>query len=304
MRKAKYFVLFLILLVFQVSCSSVSSIFSVIAVSQPTQIDPTETLPYLTNTPVISTPTSVVELTSTPVTEITGPEEIVITIEPTLSTHTRVLEKGFAQVTPVDQWLAKSWNITKTSIVVQPNPASIDVPAFVSSVTTGQTGSLVGVSVPGIFQFNVIQQPGGDSSYISTESDIVTQYMAPLQSGVTGLIAHNTSQYAGGSFSLVAPGHEVVLVYGDGTTKTFVVAHTMEFIAKEPYSEYSNFVYYKGTSRDNRYAINSELSYSQLYNWVYTGNHVTLQTCIEGQMPDGTWNASWGRLFILAYPKE
>lgn len=105
--------------------------------------------------------------------------------------------------------------------------------------------------------------------------------------GTVGLLAHN--YLAGASFQSIERGDEIILIYGDGRTQTFLVEDIQRYQALQPFSPYSNF-------RD--LDTDAVLTAEQLFNKVYRGDfHLTLQTCIEHE-----GNLSWGRLFIIAKP--
>ena len=80
-------------------------------------------------------------------------------------------------------------------------------------------------------------------------------------------------------------------MYGDGHTEHFVVQEVLKYQALQPNSPYSSF---KNISKDE------VLSAEQMFKRVYFGDrHVAFQTCIEAE-----GNLSWGRLFVIATPKE
>jgi hypothetical protein len=93
------------------------------------------------------------------------------------------------------------------------------------------------------------------------------------------------------SFSRLALGQEVRLVYGDGTVKYFVIKQILRFQALDPESVSSSF---RNLDR------NEILPAGEMFNRIYVGEHrLVFQTCIEAQ-----GNVSWGRLFVVALPKE
>lgn len=103
------------------------------------------------------------------------------------------------------------------------------------------------------------------------------------------MLAHNYA--AGSEFSKLAMDHKVVVVYGDGTMKEFVVTKIVKYQALQPNSVNSNFLDIE---------TNEKLSASALFKKVYGGKpHLTLQTCIaQGN------EMSWGRLFVIAEPVQ
>lgn len=81
------------------------------------------------------------------------------------------------------------------------------------------------------------------------------------------------------------------MIYGDGHVEHYVVREVLKYQALQPYSPYSSF---RNLARDE------VLTAEQMFKRVYFGDHhLTFQTCIEAE-----GNLSWGRLFIIAVPKE
>ena len=81
------------------------------------------------------------------------------------------------------------------------------------------------------------------------------------------------------------------MVYGDGKTQSFVVKNILRFQALQPQSFSSPF-----RNLDRKETISA----AELFNRVYVGErYVVFQTRI-----DANGDASWGRLFVLAIPKE
>jgi hypothetical protein len=131
----------------------------------------------------------------------------------------------------------------------------------------------------------VVQQPDGNSGFVSKNPAVATQFGMAAQYGNIGLLAHNT--LAGKSFSNINRGDRIVLVYGDGRIESFVADSIQRYQALDPLNPSSQF-------KD----IETQISYTaeELFNNVYRGEyHITLQTCI-----DANGNSSWGRLFIVA----
>lgn len=160
---------------------------------------------------------------------------------------------------------------------------------FSKSVQDGQKDVLRGVYADKVLAFPIVQQPSGNAAYVSNTDGKVTQFGMASQFGNIGLLAHN--HLAGKSFSQLAVGQEIRLVYGDARIEYFVVKEVLKFRALQPTSVYSSF---KNLDKDET------LTAEQMFKRVYTGDrHVTFQTCIEanGQL-------SWGRLFVIAVPKD
>jgi hypothetical protein len=158
---------------------------------------------------------------------------------------------------------------------------------LIDSVFNGQAEQVVGVYVADVLGMPVVQQPEGDSNYISSSTNTATQFSAATLFGSTGLLAHNTK--AGSQFFNLEIGQEAVLVFGDGNTRSYRIESIRRFQALEPTNPYSDFV----DLSDNR-----TLSANDLFLETYGVNdRLVFQTCIA---QDG-FN-SWGRIFIIAEP--
>jgi hypothetical protein len=160
---------------------------------------------------------------------------------------------------------------------------------FVKPVENNNVNGLFGVYVPEVLALPIVQQPEGDTGYVSRDDKQATQFATASQYGNIGLLAHN--YLSGKFFSNLAVGQEVRLVYGDGKVEYFVITAVLHFQALEPGSQWSSF-----RSLDN----NEVLSAEQMFIRAYAGNrHITFQTCIAAG-----GNSSWGRLFVIATPKS
>ncbi len=158
---------------------------------------------------------------------------------------------------------------------------------FITSVNNGDANALRGVYVQGVLAYPIIQQPSSSAGFVSMESNVVTQFNMAAQAGNVGLLAHN--YLAGKSFSTLAVGNIVTLVYGDGHIEQFEITQIYQYQALSPLSPTSKF-----KNLNTKVIITAE----ELFNLVYRGDrHVTFQTCIEG-----AGESSWGRLFVIAEP--
>ena len=168
---------------------------------------------------------------------------------------------------------------------------AVTLPAFVDfsrSVQNGDAGTLGGVYVADVFALPIVQQPTSSPAFVSSSDGVVTQFGMASQYGNIGLLAHN--HLSGKSFSQLAVGQEVRLVYGDGKVEVFVITEVLRYQALQPTSPYSAF---RNQDKDET------LSAEQMFKRVYLGDHhITFQTCINAN-----GNSSWGRLFIIAVPK-
>lgn len=176
------------------------------------------------------------------------------------------------------------FNPTSASAIAGSN---ISFSEFSRSVQNGQANVLTGVYVSNVMALPVVQQPYGNTGYVSNNDGEITQFRMASQFGNTGLLAHN--YLSGKSFTELAIGQEVRLVYGDGRVEYFVITEVLRFQALQPNSPYSSF---RNLDKDET------LSVEEMFKRVYFGDHhVTFQTCIE---KDG--ELSWGRLFVIAIP--
>ena len=158
---------------------------------------------------------------------------------------------------------------------------------FSRPVESGEAGVVRSVYIEEL-ALPIVQQPAGNTNYVSTKDGEVTQFSAVSQYGNIGLLAHN--YLSGKSFSRLAIGQEVSLTYSDGQIEYFTVTEILRYQALQPGSPYSSF----------KNLINEDeiLSTGDMFNRVYLGDHhITFQTCINAN-----GNSSWGRLFIVATP--
>lgn len=159
---------------------------------------------------------------------------------------------------------------------------------FSQAVHNGKKDTLGGVYVQNVLALPIVQQPAGNSGYVSNNDAQVTQFAMASQYGNVGLLAHN--YLSGKVFSQLAVGQEVRLIYGDGKVEYFIVTEVLQYQALQPNSQWSSF-------RDLK--DNTILTAEQMFKRVYTGDrHITFQTCI---FAEGI--SSWGRLFVVAVPK-
>ena len=160
---------------------------------------------------------------------------------------------------------------------------------FDKSVQNGQGNVLRGVYVPGVLALPIVQQPTIDPFYVSNRNGELTQFSLVSQYGNTGLLAHNT--LSGKLFSQLSNGQEVRLIYGDGRIAYYVIESVLRFQALQPDSTSSSF---RNLDR------NEIISAGSMFNRAYMGGRrVVFQTCITANA-----NSSWGRLFVVAFPKE
>jgi hypothetical protein len=160
---------------------------------------------------------------------------------------------------------------------------------FVQEVLTGDGEMITGVYVEGVLALRVVQQPYQNMAFVSNEEGTATQFQSATRFGVIGLLAHN---YLSGRYFLnLSPGHEILLVFGDGQYRRYRVSGITDFERLTFNDVNSNF-------RD--LSTQSVISSVELFNRFYRGdNTLTLQTCLEG---DGY--TSWGVRMVSAEPVE
>lgn len=155
--------------------------------------------------------------------------------------------------------------------------------------TTGDGDLLRGVYVADVLDLPVVQQPVDKPYYVSDRDGETTQFSMVSQYGNIGLLAHNT--LSGKYFSKLNVGQEVRLNYEDGRTEYFVIKQILRFQALEPDSVASSF---RNLDR------NETISAVEMFNRAYVGERrLVFQTCIAAK-----GNASWGRLFVVATPRD
>jgi hypothetical protein len=180
-------------------------------------------------------------------------------------------------------------NLDSTQAIADPSGALPGFADFSRSVQNGDAKVLRGVYVPDVLALPVVQQPADRPYYVSNRDGEATQFGMASQYGNIGLLAHNTR--SGKFFSRLSIGQQVRLVYGDGRVEDFVVANILRFKATAPESVSSSF---RNLDR------NETLSAGEMFNRAYVGERrLVFQTCIEAN-----GNSSWGRLFIIALPKQ
>lgn len=158
---------------------------------------------------------------------------------------------------------------------------------FAESVINGQADQVVGVYVPGVFALPVLQQPGGQASYVSDQDNTVTQFSSVNGYGSIGLLAHN--YLSGERFFELEEGQEVIILHGDGHQDGYRINRIDRYQALTPTSVYSDFIDMADTTQ-------TVITAGDLFNRIYTKpDQVVFQTCIAAN-----GDPSWGRIFISA----
>lgn len=164
------------------------------------------------------------------------------------------------------------------------------VDKFSATVVNGNARQVVGLFSEDTFAYQITQQPTGNPAFVSTMSDVVTQFSTASLYGSIGLVAHNN--LAGARFFDLSVGDRVVLVYGDGTKLTYEITEIDEFQALSPYSPYSDFVDLSNPEK----ILSASGLFLKMYN---PDGRLVMQTCIAQNGVD-----SWGRLFVVAEQVE
>jgi hypothetical protein len=148
---------------------------------------------------------------------------------------------------------------------------------------------LRGVHVEDVLDLPIVQQPADQPYYVSDRRGEVTEFSLVEKYGSIGLLAHNT--LSGKTFSQLAVGQTIHLIYQNGREDDFVVTQVLHFQALQPDSITSSF---RNLHEDET------LTATEMFNRAYVGgNRLVFQTCIAAE-----GNASWGRLFVIAMPRE
>jgi hypothetical protein len=158
---------------------------------------------------------------------------------------------------------------------------------FIEQVSNGVRGDLVGIFVEDVLALPVVQQPAGDTLYVSRDLGNVTQFESARLNGVVGLLAHN--YLSGELFYRLELSQVVNLVHGVGHVTRYLIEDIQRFEKLEGDFYSSNYV---------NLETGEVLTTPELFRQMYTGNDkVTFQTCIKN---GSDW--SWGRIFIIATP--
>jgi hypothetical protein len=157
---------------------------------------------------------------------------------------------------------------------------------FINGVKNGLADDLVGVYVPGVLAFPIVNQPAGNYGFVSSEKDVVTLFGLAMKNNAIGLLAHNN--LAGKDFNKLLPVMRVILIYGNGRIKSFSINDVKYFHALEPYNPYSDF--------EDVENLGVWLTAEDVYNQIYGGSdRLIFQTCIAAN-----GEPAWGRVFVTA----
>lgn len=170
------------------------------------------------------------------------------------------------------------------SLVVESSDSSLT--SFISAVYNSNGNSIRGIYIKDVLQLPVVQQPASNPGFVSSDSNVVTQFYSASYYGSIGLLAHNT--LAGSYFFLIDFDEPIYVVYGDGHLDTYKIVDIRYYQALTPNSPYSSFV--------NLSNPDQTIGYEELFYDTYgISGRLVMQTCVERDGLD-----SWGRLFIIA----
>lgn len=163
----------------------------------------------------------------------------------------------------------------------------LTISEFVDTIKDGSKNSIRGIYAENSFALKVIQQPANDYSYVSLQTDQVTQFALAAKYNTIGILAHNF--LSGKLFFNLKVGDTVQVIYGDGKVEQYQINEILRFQALQPNNPRSTF---------KDLESNATFTAEQLFRKIYTGKrHVVLQTCLEKDGVD-----SWGRIFLIAFP--
>ena len=160
---------------------------------------------------------------------------------------------------------------------------------FISSVKNGNGNQVVGIYSPGKLAQSVEVQPISNLAYVSSKSDVLTQFRTAAKYSSLGFIAHN--YLAGDLFFSLNNGDTAIVIYGDGHTQSYRIYDIHHYQALSPNDPYSNF---KDLDNANTKILTAEQLFFKTYG---LEGRLVFQTCIEEE-----GNSTWGRLFVLAIP--
>jgi hypothetical protein len=156
---------------------------------------------------------------------------------------------------------------------------------FVAGVENGQTNTVRGVYIPGFFALPVVQQPSGNTGFVSAKPESVTQFQLAARYNVLGFLAHN--YLSGKEFFRLIEGLQVVVVKGDGSIDRYRITAIDEYQKVTPGSNWSQYIDLETGERLTTY---------QVFGQYYQGDHhLTFQTCLAR---DGI--ETWGLRFVVA----
>ncbi len=133
---------------------------------------------------------------------------------------------------------------------------------FVAGVENGQTNTVRGVYITGFFALPVVQQPSGNTGFVSAKPESVTQFQLAARYNVLGFLAHN--YLSGKEFFRLIEGLQVVVVKGDGSIDRYRITAIDEYQKVTPGSNWSQYIDLETGERLTTY---------QVFGQYYQGDH-------------------------------
>jgi len=206
-----------------------------------------------------------------------------------ISATQEVIEKVIEVAGTPEKTLAPTRGVTPTATVT-PIVRDTEIPISSPTLTPTKVTSYVVrmVSVPGVFDFSVVQQPN-DQSWVSLKNGEVTEHLKSHYIPNVILLAHN--HLAGREFFKINLG-DFVYVYFENRSESFRITKIYRYQSIEP------------VTGDYVFTDLIDLETGKEYPWedveilAYAGDyHLTFQTCIEKDR-----NPTWGLIFIIGEP--
>lgn len=158
--------------------------------------------------------------------------------------------------------------------------------AFIDQVTNGNSEQVTGLWLPNLTGLVVVEQPTGQTGFVSDQPDRVTHFQLAADYGSMGLLAH--SYLAGAFFNKLDLNQIITIIYGDGSTVKYRVTEIRQYQALDPDNVLTDF----SAIDDGGKKISQEDLFYEIYN--HPGRLI-LQTCIIFNNDN-----LWGRKFVIA----
>jgi hypothetical protein len=162
--------------------------------------------------------------------------------------------------------------------------------AFIDQVTNGISEQVTGLWLPNLTGLVVVEQPTGQTGFVSDQPDRVTHFQLAADYGSIGFLAH--SYLAGAYFNKLDLNQIITIIYGDGSTDKYKITEIRQYQALDPDNALTDFSSIEGGGK--------KISQEDLFYAIY--NHpgrLILQTCILFNDDN-----LWGRKFIIATKVE
>jgi hypothetical protein len=158
--------------------------------------------------------------------------------------------------------------------------------AFIDQVTNGNSEQVPGLWLPNLTGLVVVEQPTGQTGFVSDQPDRATHFQLAADYGSIGFLAH--SYLAGAYFNKLDLNQIITIIYGDGSIVKYRVTEIRQYQALDPDNVLTDF----SAIDDGGKKISQEDLFYEIYN--HTGRLI-LQTCILFNNDN-----QWGRKFVIA----